>query len=104
MCDCWRISPLTRSCMASSCGSPSSSGVTIQGPIGQKVSIPLERLNTPDFISSRWMSRAVMSLKMEVSGDVVLGLLGRKNLPHPADLHAHLELVVQLVGQPVLHL
>src|SRR6266566_112778 len=25
---------------------------------------PLEKLNTPDFISVRWMSRAVMSLKI----------------------------------------
>jgi hypothetical protein len=37
--------------------------VTIQGPIGQKVSIDLEKENTPDCISRRWMSRAVMSLK-----------------------------------------
>ena len=32
------------------------------GPIGQNVSIALENENTPDSISRRWMSRAVMSL------------------------------------------
>ena len=58
----WRTSPLTRSSMDSSWGLPTSSGVTIQGPIGTNVSMLLDRQNTPDYISSRWMSRAVMSL------------------------------------------
>ena len=60
--DC-RTSPLTRSSIASACGSSISSAVTIHGPIGQKVSIAFENENTPDSISRRWMSRAVMSLK-----------------------------------------
>ena len=59
----WRTSPLTRSSIASACGSGISSAVTIHGPMGQNVSMPLEKLNTPDCISRRWMSRAVMSLK-----------------------------------------
>ena len=41
-----------------------SSGVTIHGPSGQNVSIALQKLKTPDRISPRWMSRAVMSLKI----------------------------------------
>ena len=49
--------------MASAWASGTSSLVTIHGPIGQKVSIALENENTPDCISRRWMSRAVMSLK-----------------------------------------
>ena len=44
-------------------GSGISSAVTIHGPIGENVSIDFDRQKTPDFISSRWMSRAVMSLK-----------------------------------------
>jgi hypothetical protein len=36
--------------------------VTIHGPIGQNVSMALENEKTPDSISRRWMSRAVMSL------------------------------------------
>jgi hypothetical protein len=59
----WRTSPLTRSSIASAGASGTSSRVTIQGPIGQNVSIALEKENTPDCISRRWMSRAVMSLK-----------------------------------------
>ena len=58
-----RTWPLTRSSMASAWASGTSSRVTIHGPIGQKVSIALENENTPDCISRRWMSRAVMSLK-----------------------------------------
>jgi len=57
-------SPFTRSSMDRSCGSPISSGVTIHGPSGQNVSIALQKLKTPDRISPRWMSRAVMSLKI----------------------------------------
>jgi hypothetical protein len=38
--------------------------VTIHGPSGQNVSIALQKLKTPDRISRRWMSRAVMSLKI----------------------------------------
>ena len=49
--------------MASAWASGTSSAVTIHGPIGQNVSIALENENTPDCISRRWMSRAVMSLK-----------------------------------------
>jgi hypothetical protein len=60
---CWRTSPLTRNCIASLCGSGISSAVTIHGPIGQNVSMLLENEKTPDCISRRWMSRAVMSLK-----------------------------------------
>ena len=60
LCRTW---PLTRSSIASAWASGSSSLVTIQGPIGQNVSIDLENENTPDRISRRWMSRAVMSLK-----------------------------------------
>ena len=60
---CWRTSPLTRSCIGSSCMSGTSSRVTIHGPIGLNVSMPLLKENTPDSISLRWMSRAVMSLK-----------------------------------------
>ena len=63
-CDSWRTSPLTRSCIARSCGSGTSSGVTTHGPSGQNVSIALQKLKTPDRISRRWMSRAVMSLKI----------------------------------------
>ncbi len=44
--------------------SPISSGVTIHGPSGQKLSIALQKENTPERISRRWMSRAVMSLKI----------------------------------------
>ena len=47
-----------------SCGSGISSGVTIHGPSGQNVSIALQNENTPERISRRWMSRAVMSLKI----------------------------------------
>ena len=36
--DCWRSSPLTNVRIASWCGSPISSGVTIQGPSGPCVS------------------------------------------------------------------
>ena len=32
------------------------------GPIGQNVSMAFENENTPDCISRRWISRAVMSL------------------------------------------
>ena len=63
-CEVCRGSPLTRSSIARSCGSGISSGVTIHGPSGQKVSIPLQNENTPERISRRWMSRAVMSLKI----------------------------------------
>ena len=63
-CDSWRTSPLTRSCIARSCGSGISSAVTIHGPSGQNVAIALQNENTPERISSRWMSRAVMSLKI----------------------------------------
>ena len=63
-CDVCRVSPFTRSVIARSCGSGISSGVTIHGPSGQNVSIALQKEKTPDFISLRWMSRAVMSLKM----------------------------------------
>jgi hypothetical protein len=38
--------------------------VTIHGPSGQNVSIALQKLKTPERISPRWMSRAVMSLKI----------------------------------------
>src|SRR4051812_39287839 len=41
VCDTWRDWPLTRSSIARSYGSRISSGVTIHGPIGQNVSIPL---------------------------------------------------------------
>ncbi len=58
-----RMSPFTRSSMARLCGSGISSLVTIAGPIGQNVSMALLNENTPDCISRRWMSRAVMSLK-----------------------------------------
>ena len=95
----WRRSPLTRNSIASACGSGISSAVTIHGPIGQNVSMLFDRQNTPDFISSRWMSRAVMSLKIKVAGDVVGGLLGREELAGLADHHRQLELVVELVGQ-----
>ena len=63
-CDSWRGAPLTRSSIARSCGSAISSGVTIHGPSGQNVSIALQNENTPERISRRWMSRAVMSLKI----------------------------------------
>ena len=63
-CESWRGSPLTRSSIARSCGSGISSGVTIHGPSGQNVSIALQNEKTPDSISRRWMSRAVMSLKI----------------------------------------
>ncbi|MNI96839.1 hypothetical protein D3C73_1553720 [compost metagenome] len=59
---CWRTSPLTRSCIGSSCMSGTSSRVTIQGPMGQNVSMAFENEKTPDSISLRWMSRAEMSL------------------------------------------
>ena len=62
--DVCRVSPFTRSSIARSCGSGISSGVTIHGPSGQNVSIALQKLKTPDCISRRWMSRAVMSLKI----------------------------------------
>ena len=62
-CPLCRTSPLTRSSIRRACGSGTSSAVTIYGPIGQKVSIALEKEKTPDSISRRWMSRAVMSLK-----------------------------------------
>ncbi len=62
--DVCRDSPLTRSVIARSCGSGISSGVTIHGPSGQNVSIALQKLKTPERISRRWMSRAVMSLKI----------------------------------------
>ncbi len=60
----WRSTPFTRSVIARSCGSGISSGVTIHGPSGQNVSIALQNEKTPDCISRRWMSRAVMSLKI----------------------------------------
>ena len=63
-CEICAISPFTRSPIARSCGSGISSGVTIHGPSGQKVSIALQKLKTPERISRRWMSRAVMSLKI----------------------------------------
>ena len=63
-CEVCRDSPFTRSSIARSCGSGISSGVTIHGPSGQKVSIALQKLKTPERISRRWMSRAVMSLKI----------------------------------------
>jgi len=63
-CDSCRGSPLTRSSMRRLCGSAISSGVTIQGPSGQNVSIALQNEKTPERISRRWMSRAVMSLKI----------------------------------------
>ena len=63
-CEILPSSPLTRSVIARSCGSGISSGVTIHGPVGQKVSIALQKENTPERISRRWMSRAVMSLKI----------------------------------------
>ena len=63
-CDVCRVSPLTRSVIARSCGSGISSGVTIHGPSGQNVSIALQNEKTPLRISRRWMSRAVMSLKI----------------------------------------
>ena len=62
--DVWRDSPFTRSSIARSCGSGISSGVTIHGPSGQNVSIALQNEKTPERISRRWMSRAVMSLKI----------------------------------------
>ena len=64
LCDVCRGSPFTRSSIRRSCGSGTSSGVTIHGPSGQNVSIALQNENTPDRISRRWMSRAVMSLKI----------------------------------------
>ena len=64
LCDVCRASPFTRSSIRRSCGSGTSSGVTIHGPSGQNVSIALQNENTPDRISRRWMSRAVMSLKI----------------------------------------
>ena len=60
---CWRTSPFTRSSIARFCGSGISSAVTIHGPTGQNVSMAFEKEKTPDCISRRWMSRAVMSLK-----------------------------------------
>ena len=62
--DVCRVSPFTRSSIARLCGSGISSGVTIHGPSGQNVSIALQKLKTPERISRRWMSRAVMSLKI----------------------------------------
>ena len=64
LCEVWRGSPFTRSSMRRSCGSGTSSGITIQGPSGQNVSIALQNENTPERISRRWMSRAVMSLNI----------------------------------------
>ena len=79
--------------------SGTSSRVTIQGPIGQNVSIALQNEKTPDSISLRWMSRAVMSLNTVKPGDVVVGLVGSEELARLADDDAELELVVELLRE-----
>src|SRR6185503_13398251 len=96
--DSWRRSPLTRSSIRRSCGSPISSGVTIHGPSGQKVSIALQNEKTPERISRRWMSRRDV-VEDHVARDVAGSLLGREPLPRLADHDGKLELVVELVGQ-----
>jgi hypothetical protein len=52
--------PLTSSHMARSCGSPTSSEVTIQGPTGPKVSQPLPLSQVPP--RSIWKARSETSL------------------------------------------
>ena len=61
----------------------------------------LEKENTPDCISRRWMSRAVMSLKTVYPGDVILGLFRPEELAAAADDDSELELVIQLFGEPL---
>ncbi len=95
----WRTSPFTRSSMARFMGSSISSAVTIHGPIGQNVSMPLQNEKTPDFISRRWMSRAVMSLKTVKPAMWSIGLLGAEELARLADDHREFELVVELVRE-----
>ena len=63
-CETCRRSPFTRRIISRLFASGTSSGVTIQGPSGQNVSIDLQNEKTPERISRRWMSRAVMSLKI----------------------------------------
>ncbi len=55
------VSPLTRELIARFAGSPISSRVTIAGPSGAKPSEPFARSHCR---SSRWRSRAVMSLRI----------------------------------------
>ncbi len=81
LCERWRDSPLTRSSIARLCGSLISSAVTMCGPSGQNESIPLQKLKTPDFISLRWISRAVMSLKITKPPTYCFSLFRREVLP-----------------------
>ena len=55
--------------------------MTIHGPSGQKVSIALQKLKTPDRISRRWMSRAVMSLKITYPPMYSVASSGGNQLP-----------------------
>ncbi len=67
--------------MSRSCGSSTSSAVRMYGPIGQNVSMALEKENTPDSISRRWMSRAVMSLNTRYPAMCSTACSAEKNLP-----------------------
>ena len=51
------------------------------GPIGQNVSMAFENEKTPDSISLRWMSRALMSLKIVKPAMCSTASSGLKNLP-----------------------
>jgi hypothetical protein len=62
-CDVLAVSPFHAQLIAGRAGRDLV-GVTIHGPSGQNVSIALQNEKTPERISRRWMSRAVMSLKI----------------------------------------
>ena len=98
-CERWRDSPLTRSSIARSCGSPISSGVTIHGPEraegvdrlaeGEDAGLHLAPLDVP--------RRDVV--EDHVAADVVLRFLRAEPLAGLADHDGELELVVELLGQ-----
>jgi len=62
------------------------------------VSIPLQKLNTPDFISRRWMSRAVTSLKSHTRR-CTRGLLRREVLSRFLENHGKFKLVIEFFRQ-----
>ena len=98
-CDICRVSPLTRSFIARSCGSGISSGVTIHGPSGQNVSIALQKEKTPRaHLAPLDVARGDV-VEDDVAGDVVHRLLRAEPLAGLADDHRELELVVELLGQ-----
>ena len=90
--ECWRSSPLTSVRSSSVCGSPTSSGVTIHGPVGPCVSHDLPSVIVADFALPVPHAHVVDD---HVTADNLVGAIARHVAAAPPDNQAEFALVIQ---------